>query len=220
MRQADYQRAKALFDECIDVSRELGDSWFNGAALNALGIMARWQGDDERATAFHTEGLAVMRAVGGKFNIAYTLQRYGLNVAFAQGHYEEAVASFKESILLCREAHNRWMSEECLEGLAQVASAKKHYEHAARLFGAAEAQRELIGWRFAPFEQASHDQWVTPARLALGTTAFATAWAEGRAMTLEQAIEYAVVWGRTGRTGGVASGCDAKGARPSDPSRA
>ena len=194
VRQADYPRAKALFDECIDVSRELGNRWYYGVTLNALGTMARWQGDDERATDFLTQGLAVMRAVGGEFNIAYSLNRYGRDVAFPRRHYDEAVASFKESLLLSRAAHNRWMSEESLEGLAQVASAKGHHAHAARLFGAAEAQREILGYRFAPFEQASHDQWVAPAHAALGEAPSAAAWTEGRAMTLEQAVEYALAW--------------------------
>ena len=96
--------------------------------------------------------------------------------------------------MLAREARSRWAGGECLEGLAQAAAATGHYGHAARLFGAAEAQREIVGKRPGPADHASHDQWVAPARTALGGATFTAAWAEGRAMTVEQAIEYALVW--------------------------
>jgi DNA-binding CsgD family transcriptional regulator len=192
--QADYQRATALLDECLGMSREHGKRWLHGNALLQLGMMARHQGDDKRAAAFNTQGLAVLRAIGNKFATAFGLKRYGRDVALPQHHYDEAGALFKESLQLYREVRSRWGSEECLEGLAQVASARGQYEHAARLFGAAEAQREIVGWWYEPVDQASHDQWVVPTRAILGETPFAAAWAEGRAMTLDQAIEYALAW--------------------------
>jgi non-specific serine/threonine protein kinase len=192
--QADYQRATALLDECIDVAQELGDRWLYGFALLRLGMMARYQGDDKRVMELQTQGLAVLRTLGNKFATAFALHRYGRDVAFPQHHYDEAVALFKESLLLSREVRSRWRSEEGLEGLAQGAAARGHYKHAARLFGAAEAQREIVGQRFEPLDQASHDRWVTPARTALGDTSFTAAWAEGRAMTMEQAVEYALAW--------------------------
>jgi predicted ATPase/DNA-binding CsgD family transcriptional regulator len=192
--QGDYERATALFDECLHVAQELGDGWLYGVTLGRLGRMARYQGDDERAAAFHAQGLVALRALGNKFATAYALNRCSRDVALAQRRYDEAVPLFKESLLLSREARSRWRSEECLEGLAQVASARGQYEHAARLFGAAEAQREIVGQRYEPADQASHEQWVAPARAALGDTTFSAAWADGRVMTLEQAVEYALAW--------------------------
>ena len=53
----------------------------------------------------------------------------------------------------------------------------------------------MIGFR--PPDQAYHDETAAAARAALGQPAFDGAWAEGRAMTLEQAIEYALA-GDTG----------------------
>ena len=192
--QADYQRATALFDECLNVSHEQGNRWLYGNTLLQLGMMARHKGDDERATEFNTRGLTVLRAIGNKFATAFALKRYGRDVALPQRRYDEAVALFKESLLLSREARSRWGSEECLDGLAQVASARGHYEHAARLSGAAEAQREIVGKWSEPVDQASRDQWVAPTRAALGDIPFAAAWAEGRALTLDQAVEYALAW--------------------------
>ena len=108
-------------------------------------MMARYQGDDKRVIELHTQGLAVIRAIGNKFATANALHKYGRNVALPQHRYDEAVALFKEGLMLAREARSRWGSEECLEGLALTAAATGHYGHAARLFGAAEAQALCAG---------------------------------------------------------------------------
>jgi non-specific serine/threonine protein kinase len=168
-----------------------------GVTLTNLGIVAQHQGDYERATNCHTQALTVVREVGDKWGIAYALCRFARDVALRQGHHDHATVSFKESLSLCREVGTRWISEECLEGLGQVAAATGHYERAVRLFGAAELLRETVGWNQSSPEKTDHDRFVAAACTGLGDAAFSAAWAEGRAMTLEQAIEYALA-GDTG----------------------
>jgi non-specific serine/threonine protein kinase len=60
------------------------------------------------------------------------------------------------------------------------------------LFGSAEALREAIDNPLSPAEGAEHEAAVVAARARLPEEAFTTAWAAGRAMSLEQAIEYAL----------------------------
>jgi len=57
---------------------------------------------------------------------------------------------------------------------------------AVRLWGEAETMREVIGAPLPPVERAGYEQAVTTARSQLGERNFAVAWAEGRAMTIEQ----------------------------------
>ena len=64
---------------------------------------------------------------------------------------------------------------------------------AAKLYAAAEALRERFGMRIRIIDRSDHKQNLGNLRTALSKTAFDAAWAEGRAMTLEQAIEYALV---------------------------
>ena len=61
--------------------------------------------------------------------------------------------------------------------------------------GAASALRESIGSPWSPAEQEEIDQQVAAVREALGEAAFAAAWDAGRAMTWEQAVEYALAEG-------------------------
>ena len=65
-------------------------------------------------------------------------------------------------------------------------------QRAARLYGAAASLREAIGSPLGPLGQAEMDRDVAAIRASLGEPAFAQAWAEGRALTLEQAIDDAL----------------------------
>jgi hypothetical protein len=98
---------------------------------------------------------------------------------------EASLAVFQEL------ADKLWMAQN-LEGLAAVAVAQAQSERAARLFGAAEGGRDAIGAPLPPAERSEHDRSVAAARAALGDEAFAAAWAEGRTMTFERAIAYAL----------------------------
>ena len=80
----------------------------------------------------------------------------------------------------------------CLEGLAAVAGEQGQPDRACRLFGAAAALRKTGGWPLEPVYQSEYQRQVAALRDTLGEKAFAAAWAEGQAMTLGQAIAYAL----------------------------
>jgi hypothetical protein len=84
---------------------------------------------------------------------------------------------------------------ECLEGLAGVELAEERPAMAARLLGSAAAEREAMGAPLPPVERVPHERQVDAARAALGEEALAAAWAEGRAMPLEDSIEH-TLWDR------------------------
>ena len=65
-------------------------------------------------------------------------------------------------------------------------------EHAARLLGAAAALREALGIPVPASEREDHDRAVAATRTALGETAFAAAWAAGRALPVEEAVNEAL----------------------------
>jgi predicted ATPase/DNA-binding CsgD family transcriptional regulator len=191
-QRGDYARATALLDESLGLCDALGNKWLGSAALAWLGIVARYQNDYVRAAAFAEKSLALAKHVGDRYRIAFDLRRLG-TLALHQGECERAAGFYKESLTLCREVGIRWIVEECLEGLAGVASARRHYEQAARLFAAAEALRIALDHHRPPPDQADYEQRVASTRAALEQTAFAAAWAHGAEMAPEQAIEYALM---------------------------
>ncbi|HSH77162.1 MAG TPA: hypothetical protein VLA19_01370 [Herpetosiphonaceae bacterium] len=62
----------------------------------------------------------------------------------------------------------------------------------ALFFGAAEALLEPSGELLPPAERSKHERHVAIARAQMDEAAWQAAWAEGRAMTLEQAVAYAL----------------------------
>ncbi len=65
-------------------------------------------------------------------------------------------------------------------------------ERAARLVGAAEAQFEAIGAALWPADRLEHERTIDAVRTHLDEANWQAAWAEGRTMSLEQAIAYAL----------------------------
>jgi hypothetical protein len=81
---------------------------------------------------------------------------------------------------------------DCLAGYAGVLVMSGKADLAARLFGAVESLLESIAGRLDPSDQKEFDYYVAAIRGQLDDAKFEKAWAEGRAMTLEQAIEFAL----------------------------
>jgi hypothetical protein len=82
---------------------------------------------------------------------------------------------------------------ECLTGLAGVLVAEQRPLDAAWLFGAAESLLSAIGASLEPADRAERERHLAAARSAgLDEADFAAAWAEGRAMTPDQAVEFAL----------------------------
>jgi hypothetical protein len=142
------------------------------------------------ARAFLEESLAVAHSLGDRFLIARLTAHLGA-VALSQGEWDQARACYGEALRQCQESADKPAIAGCLSGLAAVA-AQSQAERAARLFGAAEALREAVGFHFTPLDPGGYDRHVAALRAQLDEEAYAAAWAEGRAMPLEQAAAYAL----------------------------
>ena len=79
-----------------------------------------------------------------------------------------------------------------LENLAYVALGQGEPERAARLLGAAAALRAARWTPILPVDRPEHEDQVARTRAALGEPAFTAAWVAGRAMTLEDALAFAL----------------------------
>lgn len=190
-RQGDNERAAKLCEEGLALRRELEDKRGIALALRLLGGVVLHQGDLKRAAALYKECLGLFRELGDKWGMANTLWQLG-RLASYLGDQGQSSALFKESLVRQRELGNKADIASCLEGLAGIACAHKEMERALMLFGAAEALREQIGAPLPLAERADYDHQIPMARAGLGENQCAAVWAKGRAMTLEQAIEYAL----------------------------
>jgi hypothetical protein len=86
----------------------------------------------------------------------------------------------------------KWDCAACIEGLAAVAGAQDNVARAVRLWSSALAIREAIGAPLPPIDRPRRDKALARLRAQLDDANFAAAWAEGQAMSLEQAIAEAL----------------------------
>jgi predicted ATPase len=184
--QGDYGAARTLDEESLAIQRELGDKGGIANSLICLGLVAYMQGEYGSARTLYEESLAIKRELGDKLGIAALLGNLG-SVAHKQGGSGAARTLYEESMAILRELGDKRVIAYLLEGFADLAKTEGQAERAARLWGAAEALREAIGSPIPPNEREMYKRNVTATR-----EAFAAAWADGGAMTIEQAIEYAL----------------------------
>lgn len=211
--QGEYEAARSLYEESLALSRELGEPTRIAASIQNLGVIAYRQGDYEAARALYEESLAIKRESGYDLGIAFSLHDLG-KVACAQRDYGRARSLLEESLAMRRELGDRLGIAFSLESLAEVACDEEGQPgasrsggafselgladraaaggRAARLLGAAEALREAIGSPLFPSEQETHRRKVSRVRELLDASAFAAAWAEGRRMSVEDAVAMAL----------------------------
>ncbi len=191
LRLGDYPLANARLEEALLLSRELGDTRRIGFALSGLGEVAMRQGAYARATRLLEESLQVRRQIGDKWGVGVSLGTLG-SVALREKDWNRAVARLGESLDMRREIGDKSGSAWCLERLAEMVTAQGHGEAAVRVFSAAAALRTSIGSVVDPVDQPESASELAALRAQLGEEQFAASWADGRALTMDEAIEYAL----------------------------
>ena len=189
--EGDYDAARALFEQCLSIRRAVNDRPGIALLLNNLGSVAYVEGDYPAARAFYEESLTIKRELGDRYGIAQSLGGLG-ELAHHEGDFLAARALHEESLAMKHGLGYRLGIAESLESLGELAWSIELPERAARLWGAAESLRKAIGSPHLPAWGAEYDLECAAIREALGEAAFDSAFSEGRAMTLKQAVEYAL----------------------------
>lgn len=165
---------------------------FQSGFLNlGLGIGARVQGRFDVAQQHFEEGLRIFRQMGHKGMIAGMISELA-HTQRALGNFTEAKKTYFETIRVFQDYGNRPAVAHQLECLAMIAVVEDEPQRAAKLFGAAEAIREMTGHKPTDEEQAEEAQFITRLHAMLSNAEFTVLWAEGKSMTMEQAIQLAV----------------------------
>ncbi|MCW5852774.1 MAG: helix-turn-helix domain-containing protein [Anaerolineae bacterium] len=191
MWEGDYAAAGICFAERLAIAREGGGAFNIRAGLLFLGTAVLFQGDYEAALAIFSESQALVSHMGlaaPGIEIVSRGETYRL-----MGDPSEAVRLFREGLRQpVRIGLDRWAVLVALRGLAGLALEAGNAARAARLLGAVEGNLLLSGSGLEIPAGVTYKRDRDMARAVLGDTAFEAAWASGQAMTLEQAIAYAL----------------------------
>ena len=192
--QSDFILAQSYHAESLEIRRALNDTAGVATALLNMGVVNSDQGEYTIARSYFEQSLDLLRMSGNKWLKAVLLYNLG-EVAFKQGDMISARQLLEESLTLGQELGDRENIARVLVSIAVMAADQSDYQRTARLLGIEEGLRASTGARLEPTISTDYDRSVAVARSALGQEAFAEAWAEGKAMAIEQAILYAL--GRT-----------------------
>ena len=189
--QGDFQRAAVVLDECLHLARALGVPMALHGILNTLGTLALRQEDHQRAEKLLEEGLTLSRAVGDRRSIVSALNSLGC-VKIELGDTQRAQGLLEEALTLAREVADQRGIVDALEGIALLVNGRGSPAVGARLLGFVEAVRAAAELPRVPGESAQYAQLLAALHLALDAEAFAAAWADGRALSIEDVVTLAL----------------------------
>jgi predicted ATPase/serine/threonine protein kinase/DNA-binding CsgD family transcriptional regulator len=190
LNEGDAAKAHPLLEESLALNKEVGDQSVEGLVLGALGRVAFHQGNMALARALLEESLTNFQTedtIDDLDHKAWTLSSLAKVIAF-EGDSTTARALYEQCLAIARKVPWKLYTSIYLEGLASVVAAQGELLWAARLWGTAEALREALSTPLPPVYRAEYERSVATSRTQLGEQAFASAWAEGRTMTPEQAF--------------------------------
>ena len=195
LQLGDLDRAERVLGKSLEMVREQGDTWRAAHTTNHLTVVALRRGDRSRAAGYAEEALAHTRQTGDRYaaNVALSLLA---QMAWASDELERAAGHWREALRLSYELANKANSASSIQGLATVAASRGQLRRAARLLGAAEALLESAGlvlYAYTTYtSNEPHQRAASAAREQLGERAWKEARDEGRALSFEQAVEYAL----------------------------
>jgi predicted ATPase/class 3 adenylate cyclase len=189
--RGDARRAREAYEEALRLAREAGLGFYIPHALQVLSAVAIDQGDLVRATRLAEEALPLFQRRDDRWGILVSISRL-TRIAVLEGARDRAAALACESLTIARALGSRSSIAYGLILLGRVGRLQGDPGRAVRLLGAADAILHALGERLNPAPQREMDAEVALLREALGDAAFEAAWNEGRALTVDQAVRYAL----------------------------
>ena len=181
---------RAYAEEGLQLLREAGAHGAFAMALFNMGLSAASQGNYAEARSRFEACLSLLMESGDRnhVNAAYSELAH---LERRQGHFAQAKPLYRQTLLEWQRLGHRAAIAHELECLAMIAKGQEEDQRAAKLFGAAEVLRENIHLPMTAMERVEYEGEVGDLRRNMDELMLAKAWAEGRAMSMEQAIALA-----------------------------
>ncbi len=193
--QGEPAEARRLLEESLALWRSVGDRSRIGLVLGNLGLVARDEMDLPRARALLEEGLAIDAEHNNVWGAASKLLSLAI-VALDEGDLGAARDLLVRCSAQYAELGERHGLTEAVDVAAWIAAATGDHPRAARLGGAAEAERFELGILLGPNDIGLAERHLHPARAALGERGFEAAWADGQRLGFHEALAEAGLTGR------------------------
>jgi predicted ATPase/DNA-binding SARP family transcriptional activator/DNA-binding NarL/FixJ family response regulator len=144
--QGDYESARALYEEQLDLSHALEDEEGIARSFGNLGSVALSQGEHERATELLGKSLALHRKLGSREETITVLLDLGAS-ASSQGRLAQAIVWFQEALALCRKFGDKFGAAASLGNLGKATLLQGDHERATALLAESLALFRELGDR-------------------------------------------------------------------------
>ncbi len=189
--QSEPEAAMAIAEEGLALFRELDHKPGIAQALKSVSLVAAKMGEYDRAERAYEECLTICRQTDETRLICLVYQDLAY-LALRKGDHERAWEAARQAVHLAQKMNNRLLISTSLPGVAGSLGLKGHSQRAARLLGASETALEGMGAFHHPFDPPEIDRIIASLHGQLDDATFEAAWAEGRGMSLEQAVAEAL----------------------------
>jgi predicted ATPase/DNA-binding CsgD family transcriptional regulator/Tfp pilus assembly protein PilF len=188
VRQGKLNSAQRAYETALEV---LADNirWGVAQVEYGMGTLARNRGDADTAVRYYTDAIGIFRELDARPEIARCQAGIGW-IAVASGDFDQAQESLAEALRLNQAGGQRLGIARGLEAFAALAAARQQPERAARLAGAACQLGESLGHGTGIGRRI--EEVLEFARGRLGASAAAALFAEGREVTAEDAVGFAL----------------------------
>jgi predicted ATPase len=186
----DFDRAAQLYAESAQLARERGDSRLVGIAANNLGNIALTRGEYERALELFEESLAMGRERQDQDLLARGFTNLGFTTLLL-GDVQRARSLLRDGLIAARDIGQVDGFIYGFVGLG-AAYAREDPTRAARLIGRADMLCEETASDLQQPEGRVRAETEAELRTRLGEDAYAAVCAEGRALSLEDALALAL----------------------------
>jgi predicted ATPase len=187
----DVHAANCLMTEALSHYRKLGMKRETALAAMGVGYFTRLKGDCVLALSYTKESLMLFEEIGARRDTAFALLRLAQIYRCLEATHQSLVSG-QNSLKINFELGDKLMIGFCMTEQSALVLSLKKFKHSAKLLGTAQAQLDVLLMPYYKYEPYSYTNLALLARAALGDEAYEAAYAEGRAMTLEQAISYAL----------------------------
>ncbi len=186
----DYVLAKELIAEDFKLAQI--DKAYMSQTFLSSGWIDLAQGNISGAIEKIEKGLSLAKQTSNPFMITNLITELG-EVLRRNGNFDQAKIIYEEAIIFCRKENLAYGYCLCLEGLGMLAIDQGQAGRGTSLLGARESLRasEFV-MDYLPFMVRERESHITTAREQLGEDSFNQAWAVGKAMSTEEAINYAL----------------------------
>lgn len=188
--RGDYERARLYFEQQIALDKSL--RYISGlmAGLRDLGNLALYERDYSKAKEFFDQSLAANQAHGLKPD-RYLLFYIG-TLALCQNDYPLALQKFLSIFEVNKELIDINAMRDVLMGLSAVAAGIHQHERSAKLYGAFQGRAETTKFRYFDFYEREFERHLKIAKDQLGESEFERLANDGRLMSIDQAVTYAL----------------------------